>query len=58
MTWIDYEKAYDMVPQSWILHWLKMYKILNEVINVIEQTMETWRVELTTGRNSLAGIKI
>ena len=24
---IDYKKAYDMLPQSWILHCLKMYKI-------------------------------
>ena len=27
MAWIDYKKAYDMIPQSWILHCLKMYKI-------------------------------
>ena len=33
---IDNKKAYDMVPQSWILHCLKMYKILHEVINFIE----------------------
>ena len=26
-AWIDYKKAYDMVPQSWILHCFKMYKI-------------------------------
>ena len=26
MAWIDYKKAYDMLPQSWILHCLKMYK--------------------------------
>ena len=25
MAWIDYKKAYDMVPQSWILHCHKMY---------------------------------
>ena len=42
MAWIDRKKAYDMVPQSWILHCLKMYKISNEVINFIEQTMKTW----------------
>ena len=36
-----------MVPQSWIIHCLKMYKISHEVINFIEQTMKTWRVELT-----------
>ena len=27
MAWIDYKKTYDMIPQSWILHCLKMYKI-------------------------------
>ena len=27
MAWIDYKKPYDMVPQSWILNCLKMYKI-------------------------------
>ena len=28
MAWIDDKKAYDMVPQSWILHCLKMYDTL------------------------------
>ena len=27
MAWIDSKKAYDMVPQSWIINCLKMYKI-------------------------------
>ena len=58
MTWIDYKKAYDMLPQSWILHCLKMYKISHEVINFIEQTMKTWRVELTVGGRSIAETKI
>ena len=54
MAWIDYKKAYDMLPQSWILHCLKMYKISHEVINFIEQTMKIWRVELTAGGKSIA----
>ena len=58
MAWIDYKKAYDMVPQSWIIHRLKMYKISHEVINVIEKTMQTWRVELTAGGRSSAETKI
>ena len=58
MTWIDYKKAYDMLPQSWILHCLKMYKISHEVIKFIEQTMNTWRVELTSGGRSIAETKI
>ena len=47
-----------MVPQSWIIHCLKMYKISHEVINFIEKTMQTWRVELTAGGRSLAETKI
>ena len=58
MAWIDYKKAYDMVPQSWILHCLKMYKISHEVISLIEKTMQTWRVELTVGGRGLAETKI
>ena len=50
MAWIDYKKEYDMIPQSWVIHCLKMYKISHEVINFIEKTMQTWRVELTAGR--------
>ena len=47
-----------MVPQSWIQHCLKLYKISYEVINFIEKTMETWRVELTAGGRSIAETKI
>ena len=58
MAWIDYKKAYDMVPQSLIIHCLKMYKISHEVINFIEKTMQTWRVELTAGGISFGETKI
>ena len=58
MVWIDYKMAFDMLPQRWILHCLKMYKISHEVINFMEQTMQTWRVEQTASRRSLAETKI
>ena len=47
-----------MVPQSWILHSLKMYKTSHEVIKFIGQTMKTWRVELTAGGRSIGETKI
>ena len=58
MAWIDYKKAYNMVPQRWILCCLKMYKIPDQVVQFIKKTMETWRRELTAGGKSLAEIKI
>ena len=54
MAWIDHKKAYDMVPPSWIINCLKMYKISHEVINFIEKTMKTWGLELTAGGRNLA----
>ena len=55
---IEYKKAYDMVPHSWIINSLKMYKISDEVINFIDKTMKIWRVELTAGGRRLAEAKI
>ena len=53
-----YKKAYDIVPQNWIITCPATYKILDEVINIIEKTMKTWRVELTAEGESLADSKI
>ena len=58
MAWINYKKAYDMVPHSWIINSLKMYKISDKVINFIDKTMKTWRVELTAEGRRLAEAKI
>ena len=55
MAWIDYKKAYVMVPHSWIINCLKIYKISHEITNFIEKT---WRVEFIAGGRSLAQIKI
>ena len=58
MACIDYKKAYDMVPQSWRVHYFKMYKIPDVVIKFTEKTIETWRVELIEGGKSIAEVKI
>ena len=54
MAWINYKKAYDMVPQSRTINCIKMLIISDEVINFIEKTMKTLR----TGRSSIAEAKI
>ena len=58
MVWIDYKKAYDMVPRSWIINCLKMYKISDEVINFIGKTMKIWKVELTAGEINFTEAKV
>ena len=58
MAWIDYKTVNDMVPQSWILHCLKMYKIPDEVVKSMKKTTKIWRVKLTAGGKSLAKVKL
>ena len=58
MSWIYNKKAYEMVPHSSIINSLKMYKISHKVINFIDKTMKTWRVELTAAGSRLAEAKI
>ena len=52
MAWIDYKKAYDMVPQSWILHCLKMYKIPHEVTMKTDHENRTDHENLESGADS------
>ena len=47
MAWIDYRKAYDMVPHSWIKECMSMFRIAENVKTFIESSMESWKTELT-----------
>ena len=56
--WIDYKKAYDLVPQSWIKRCLKFCKMSGKVRYLLEYAMPQWRVELTSGGERLADVQI
>ena len=58
MASTDYKKAYDIVPQRWIIDCFKMYKIPDDIIKFIEETMKNCRVEITAGGKRLAEVKI
>ena len=40
-AWIDYKMVYDMIPQNWILHSLKMNKIPDQIVQFTEKAMQT-----------------
>ena len=46
-AWIDYKKAFDRVPHSWILKCLQMYKIHPVLITFIEESMSQWKINIT-----------
>ena len=46
MAWIDYKKAFDSVPHSWILKALRIYRVSPTVINFVEESMKDWKTEM------------
>ena len=46
MTWIDYNKAYDMVPQSWIIECLDLFGVAETIKSLLVNNMEKWKVML------------
>ena len=49
MAWIDDKTVYAKVPQTWMIEYLKMYKISDKIINLIMNAMENWQVESRAG---------
>ena len=52
MAWIDYKKAYDLLPETWIVESLKMFKISDWMIYFNTNGLENWRVELIARRQT------
>ena len=39
MAWIDYKKAYDMVPHSWILESLELVQVSDNILKFVKRSM-------------------
>ena len=49
MAWIDYKKAYDMVPHSWIIEYLDLFGVADNINSLLVNSMEKWNVMLCSG---------
>ena len=58
MTWIDYKKAYDFVPHSWIKECIEMFGIAENVRKFLEKNMEQWKLSLTSNWEDLGDVKV
>ena len=58
MAWIDNKKAHDIVPLSWMVFCLKMYKIPKKLLKCMTESMKYWKVAFTEEGKSLEGRKI
>ena len=46
IAYIDYCKAFDSVPHSWLIRVLEIYKIDPLIINSLKQLMKKWTTTL------------
>ena len=58
MTWVDYKKAHDMVPHSWLEECLEIFGSADNVRKLLSNSMKTCRAELTAFGESLGDVQI
>ena len=57
IAWIDYRKAYDMVPHSWIIECLDMIGVAENLKELIARSMPGWKTILTAGKEEVVTIQ-
>ena len=58
MSWVDYRKAYDLVPHSWILKCLKLMGVSENINVLVANSMKNWRTVLTSNNQELGEVEI
>ena len=58
MAWIDYKKAYDMVPHSWIIEYLDLFVVAENIKNLLVNSIEKWKVMLCSGNSELGEVEV
>ena len=58
MTWMDYKKAYDMVPQSWIIGCLDLFGVAENIKSLLVNSMEKCKVIQCSGNVELGEVEI
>ena len=58
VAWIDYRKAYNMVPHSWIQKRMEMFGLAVNVSPFFNTSMKQWNTEMTEVNQKLGNVKI
>ena len=58
MPWIDYKKAYDMVPYSWIMECLDLFGVAENINSLLVNSIVKWKVMLCSGNSELGEVEI
>jgi hypothetical protein len=58
ICWIDFQKAFDMVPHSWIIQTLRMYKVSEVLVKFLSESMKKWNLWLFCRNTKLCNITV
>ena len=58
MAWIDYKKAYDILPYSWILDTLQLIGVAQNIQRLVGGSMKNWRTTLMSNGQNLGDVNI
>ena len=58
MAWIDYKKAYNLVPYSWSNECMEMFGIIEDVRNFLGRNMEHWNLSVTSNGDVLGMVDV
>ena len=58
MAWIDYKKAYDIVPHSWIRECLNLFGVAENINSLLVTSMDKWKVILCSENSELGEAEI
>ena len=58
MAWIDYKKACDFVPHSWISECMEMFGIAGNVREFLQRSMVQWKLSLTSKGEELGDVDV
>ena len=57
-AWIDYRKAYDLVPHSWVNECMEMFGIAENLRTFLQKSMQQWRLSLTANGEDLREVNV
>ena len=58
IAWIDYKKAYDMVPCSWIIECLDFFGVAENIKSLLVNSMKKWKVMLCSENSESGEVEI
>ena len=58
MAWIDYRKAYDLVPHNLVNECMEIFGIAENLRTFLQKSMQQWRLSLTANGDNLGEVNV